>query len=417
MPKSTPVPIRDHTKLLNIGSLNHATIDGYLDQAVKQASSPAFAYLKLTTAPSVGYVYTCSNIDGTGGWAAPVGGGVTDHGALTGLSDDDHTQYALLLGRTGGQTLIGGTAASENLTLQSTAHATRGNILFGTSAYDGVNNRLGIAVATPLAGIHNAFASIVSVPANLLSGTWFTGGTATTTKPHLLIEPTGTTSTAWSTSGTGLGVNAASGFAGDLIDLQLAGATKFRVDKDGYIKAGLFDYFSTSASGVKSSLGFFADNNGSFYVQSGGTTHGQWSTKPGDGLHLGIQSVNGGANNNFIFTTFTNIGGNYAHALSADPTLFIHSSTAATSATTQWVSIAHNQTNAIFSIGLGNFNFVGNVDSSGYFSVDGTQVVSNRVIDVRIDDTINDTLWDSTTAGVLDAVRDACITHGLIAPS
>ena len=52
--------------------------------------------------------------------------------------------FALLAGRAGGQTLIGGTAASETLTLQSTSHGTKGKILFGTSAYDEVNNRLGI---------------------------------------------------------------------------------------------------------------------------------------------------------------------------------------------------------------------------------------------------------------------------------
>ena len=33
-------------------------------------------------------------------WAAPAGGGVTDHGALTGLGDDDHAQYAKLAGDT-----------------------------------------------------------------------------------------------------------------------------------------------------------------------------------------------------------------------------------------------------------------------------------------------------------------------------
>lgn len=45
------------------------------------------------------------------------------------LAADDHTQYALLAGRAGGQTLIGGTAASQNLTLQSTSNATRGYVL------------------------------------------------------------------------------------------------------------------------------------------------------------------------------------------------------------------------------------------------------------------------------------------------
>lgn len=38
------------------------------------------------------------------------------------------SEYTLLAGRSGGQTIIGGIAASENLTLQSTAHATKGFI-------------------------------------------------------------------------------------------------------------------------------------------------------------------------------------------------------------------------------------------------------------------------------------------------
>lgn len=57
--------------------------------------------------------------------------------------------FPLLLGRSGGQTLNGGTGASENLTLVSTANGTKGKILFGTSGYDEVNNRLGIANAAP----------------------------------------------------------------------------------------------------------------------------------------------------------------------------------------------------------------------------------------------------------------------------
>lgn len=53
------------------------------------------------------------------------------HGALSELGPpaDDHLQYALLAGRAGGQTLIGGIAASEDLTLESTAHATKGFII------------------------------------------------------------------------------------------------------------------------------------------------------------------------------------------------------------------------------------------------------------------------------------------------
>jgi hypothetical protein len=55
-----------------------------------------------------------------------LGNTASDHGNLTGLADDDHTQYSLLAGRTGGQTIIGGTGASENLTLTSTSDVTKG---------------------------------------------------------------------------------------------------------------------------------------------------------------------------------------------------------------------------------------------------------------------------------------------------
>jgi lysophospholipase L1-like esterase len=69
-------------------------------------------------------------------------------------------------------------------------------------------------------------------PALHATGTIFTGGGTTNTKPHWLIEPTGTTSTAWSNAGTLFGVNAPSGFAGNLVDLQLNGSSRFAVAAD-----------------------------------------------------------------------------------------------------------------------------------------------------------------------------------------
>jgi len=86
-------------------------------------------------------------------WQAkdPTPGGVTVHGLLTGL------EYALLSGRSGGQALSGGLAASEHLTLQSTAHATRGRVraqddlqlLSGILRDSGGNNRIQLAAASP----------------------------------------------------------------------------------------------------------------------------------------------------------------------------------------------------------------------------------------------------------------------------
>jgi hypothetical protein len=91
-----------------------------------------------------------------------------------------------------------------------------------------------------------------SAPPGTFTGTWFTGGTATTTKPQVLIEPTGTTSTAWSTSGTGFGVNAASGFAGNLLDLQVNGTSRTQVINQGAI---VFPY-SATADWVANNISF-----------------------------------------------------------------------------------------------------------------------------------------------------------------
>lgn len=56
-----------------------------------------------------------------------------DHGGIGGLTDDDHTQYALLAGRAGGQTFTGGTAASDGLTLNTTSNATKGVLAVDTN--------------------------------------------------------------------------------------------------------------------------------------------------------------------------------------------------------------------------------------------------------------------------------------------
>lgn len=109
--------------------------------------------------------------------------------------------------------------------------------------------------------------SAASAPATALTGTWFTGGTTTTTKPHFLIEPAGTTSTAWNINGTGIGVNAPSGFTGHLLDLQLNGVPVLEVPATGaimkYTAAVANCYFQVKGSsaaratfGVGSSFGF-----------------------------------------------------------------------------------------------------------------------------------------------------------------
>lgn len=98
-----------------------------------------------------------------GVWLASIPDTEVTHNALSGLTTGDagHTQFAMLAGRAGGQTLQGGTAASENLVLESTGDATKGAILtrdplrpFTNASYSGSWS------GTDLGGTSNYFRDI-----------------------------------------------------------------------------------------------------------------------------------------------------------------------------------------------------------------------------------------------------------------
>jgi hypothetical protein len=126
-----------------------------------------------------------------------------------------------------------------------------------TFVYDG-------SILTTSGRFINSYNATASSPAKAFTGTWFTGGTSTTTKPQVVIEPTGTTSTAWSTSGTGLGVNAASGFAGNLLDLQVNGTSRFS------ILSGATGYLSLRGSNQSGGINCGSHNIFSFYGEDFG---------------------------------------------------------------------------------------------------------------------------------------------------
>jgi hypothetical protein len=94
-------------------------------------------------------------LDGTAG--GKVNFAVTNGKVLTLTATDDYNAtvpatgtVALATGIAGGQTVYGGTASGNNLTLSSTIHATKGKVLFGAnSAYDEVNDRWGVKVLAP----------------------------------------------------------------------------------------------------------------------------------------------------------------------------------------------------------------------------------------------------------------------------
>lgn len=98
-----------------------------------------------------------------------------DHGGLAGLTDDDHTQYLLLAGRTNGQSANGGIDALDDLTLVSTAHGTKGSIFLGSTpviTVDEQNNRFEWTEGTQdkcrvnkaAAFTHNSSGNFLSIP-------------------------------------------------------------------------------------------------------------------------------------------------------------------------------------------------------------------------------------------------------------
>lgn len=130
--------------------------------------------LKGLTPASGGGTTKFLRADGT--WNAP-------YTFSTGLTNTSDTITAnLSTGVAGGQTVIGGTAASNNLTLWSTSNATKGKILFGTSGYDEANDRLGIGTTSP------------SCSLNVVSGTIADGGNSMLLTATMPTTPTANTS-------------------------------------------------------------------------------------------------------------------------------------------------------------------------------------------------------------------------------
>lgn len=144
---SGPFPY-DDTRLFPDGTTPHGIVtDGIIrtsnppsdpDDVLRQADIGAGVaphdadYLTLTLNPNLSNerVFTIGNgldaVDGgaNGNYTVSVDESELDHGLISGLLDDDHSQYALLAGRAGSQTLIGGSAADDDLGLQATSHGT-----------------------------------------------------------------------------------------------------------------------------------------------------------------------------------------------------------------------------------------------------------------------------------------------------
>lgn len=127
---------------LDIGSasalLNDVFISGGIRSATNEIAISTLLSFRSGVWRDLGQTTPAQNGDAlfydsvNGVWLASAPDTEVDHATISGLTTGDagHTQFALLAGRAGGQVIQGGTAASENLVLESTSNATKGNVLF-----------------------------------------------------------------------------------------------------------------------------------------------------------------------------------------------------------------------------------------------------------------------------------------------
>lgn len=106
-----------------------------------------------------------------------------------------------------------------------------------------------------------------------LTGAWYgtTGNntpaaTGATAYPAFYISPTGTSfGTDWSTGGTGLGVNAPSGFAGNLLDLRLNGSARAGAYSNGGVYGVSFSCMLPGFAQDGNAPTFWRKTSGEFY--------------------------------------------------------------------------------------------------------------------------------------------------------
>jgi hypothetical protein len=254
-----------------------------------------------------------TNGSGVKGWYA-VSTGVTDHGALTGLSDDDHTIYALLAGRSSGQVLIGGTGASQTLTLNSTSNATKGLVALNTA---GGNVTIGggataseLRLLEPSASGTNYVAFIspalaanitYTLPTADAAGVFKSNGSGTMSVAKIAVSDlaTGTDGELITWDASGNPATVAVGTAGHVLTSNGAGAAPtFQAPAGGSSSSGIAGsvQFSNGSGGFSSdATNFFWDDSTNQLQLTGGSSYAIRIQGQGNGVDASAASAVTGA--------------------------------------------------------------------------------------------------------------------------
>lgn len=276
------------------------------------------------------------------------------------------TQYFL------GEYLTTGTTISPSPGIQSDANQ---DLLIATGS-------VGVGSSLPVAGLELTIGSAASRPEEKISGIWFTGGTTTTTKPQLLIEPPGTTSSNWNANGTGIGVNEASTASGDLLSLQKASTVMFAVNDAGgngqptMILGGFTWDQNSSTSNLE-----FANNGQVNFQSNGGTTYLFGSSNRYNLDFAGAGNTNGtmfGDSASQVFDSYILMNEGYRSA--------------AASLQTQFIELYKNPTFApqnAAPVVSGNGQWIGTLEAGTYGTVLTNYNSANPIWNIAIQPTFN----------------------------
>lgn len=108
-------------------------------------------------------------------------------------------------------------------------------------------------------------------PTQWFSRRWPQTTTNGASQPAFLLQPVGTTPGAWSASGTGLGINAASGYTGNLLDLQVGGASRATFPAGGGLLLSATGGISLTGSYVPAAYSIAGANGNTINI--GGSGH------------------------------------------------------------------------------------------------------------------------------------------------
>jgi len=387
----------------------------------------------------------------------------------------DLSGYALLAGRAGGQTLYGGTAANDDITIHGTSDATR------TTSYvllQPSGGNVGIGTASPATLLHvtsttattGALRNVLTLATNVTStgvgaaglggailfqaessttvasdmaqiGALWTDATHATRTSKLTfatVNSAGSLNTDMTVSLGGVGIGtapvagtriAASILANDASIANIYGSNNNVVANHptGNLSFayGMYNQATQQGAGGVSNLaalvnsvaisgnapntatgvaeigGAMAYCNASsvtvFKAEDWGQATGGKTVTLARGLWIAAPTTTG---------TITTANGIYLEAITGAGTNYA-------------IYSAGGQSYHAGNFGIGNtapaeaLDVTGNINTTGVVKVDDVQVLSNRVIDARAANVANS--GDATTDGLIDALRDAMIAHGLIA--